>query len=121
MTFRYFVIFSHEEPDRPQGLMAVNRDKEASRLDTIAYSHMRKRWESNPEVVGRFLFGEDYYDEREEVSRYRAEEVAGMIGTVLPSEEEMMRISDEAEREREARHRRFRIGEARRRNRRRPR
>ncbi len=116
MTFRYFMTFLREEPDRPRGLMTFNRDKEAGRLDTIAYNHMTKRWESDPYAVMTFLYGDDYFDRREEVSRSRAEEVARIIGTSLPSEEEMMRISDEAERLREARHKRFRIGRARRRH-----
>ena len=46
------------------------------------------------------LFGDDYDDGLTEVSRSAAEECAARIGTTLPTEEELMRISDEAEGER---------------------
>lgn len=98
MTFRYYVTFLSEEPDKPRTLFTVNRDKEAGRLDMIVYSHITKQWESDPGFVTRFLFKEDYLDRRRAIPREQAQEIARMIGTTLPSEQEMIRISDEAER-----------------------
>lgn len=106
MTFRYYVAIEEDEPERPRGLFAVNRDVDAGRLDTMLYSHLRKRWVSDPDVVSQALFGLDNLDRRREVDRSQAEEAASIIGTDLPSEEELMRISDEAERRRAVRWRR---------------
>ena len=89
MAFHYYTVFNREEPEKPLGLMAVNHDD--GRLDTIVFNHRSRTWESNPGVVGRFLFGEDYIDEHEEVPRWRAEDVATSLGTAVPSEEEMRR------------------------------
>lgn len=100
MSFRYYALFRGEESEEPSGLMAVNRDKEAERLDMILFNRISGRWESDPDAVGLFLFGDDYMDRRVEVARRRAEEIAATLATVVPSEEEMMRISDEAERRR---------------------
>lgn len=100
MTFRYYVAIEREEPEHPRGLLAVNRDVDAGRLDTMMYSHLRKRWVSDPGAVSQALFGLDYFDRRREVDRSQAEEAASIIGTSIPSEEELMRISDEAERRR---------------------
>lgn len=103
MTFRYYVAIEREEPERSQGLFAVNRDVDAGRLDTMLYSHLRKRWVSDPDIVSQALFGLDNLDRRREVDRSQAEEAASIIGIALPSEEELMRSSDEAERRRAAR------------------
>jgi hypothetical protein len=96
MTFRYFKIFLRREPERPRGLLAYNRD--GDRLDMIAWSHLTKRWEHDPEVVASFLFGGDN-DRQAEISREEAEELARTIlGTTVPTEAELMAISDQAER-----------------------
>lgn len=97
MTFRYFVTFLAEEPARPRGLLTLNRDKEADRLDMLAFHDTTKRWESDHHAVTSYVFGEDYIDRRREVGRSEAEEAAAIIGTSVPSEEELTRISDEAE------------------------
>nr|MDQ3641820.1 hypothetical protein [Actinomycetota bacterium] len=81
MTFRYFVVTEPDGPDRPRGLIAVNRDKEAGRLDTMMFSHRTKRWESDPDAVGMYLFGDDFQDRRAEVPRADAESAAAVIGT----------------------------------------
>ena len=94
MTFRYFVVTSPNEPGRPRGLFAVNRDVEAGRLDMMMYSHLGERWESNPDAVGQYLFGDDFADRRKEVSRPDAEQSAALMGISIPSEEEMMDMSD---------------------------
>jgi hypothetical protein len=100
MSFRYFILKNPRRPNWREGLIALNRDKEAGRLDTIAYDHLDGSWESDPYSVTTFLFGDDYDDWLTEVPRSAAEECAARIGTTLPTEQEMMRISDEAERER---------------------
>lgn len=97
MGFRYFILRNPDKPHWPDGLMAVNRDKPSHRLDTIAYNHLTKSWESDPDSVSMYLFGEDFDDWRREVPRSEAEECAARIGTVLPSEDEMIRITDAAE------------------------
>lgn len=98
MTFRYFTVSGPGEAGQPRGLFAVNRDREAGRLDTVAYDHLEGRWVADPGVT-RFLVKEDYIDRATEVSRARAQEVAREIGIPLPSEDEMMAITDEAERQ----------------------
>lgn len=103
MTFRYYVAIERDEPDRPRGLFAVNSDVDAGRLDTMLYSHLRKRWVSDPGAVSQALFGLDNFDRHREVDRSQAEEAAAVIGTFVPSEEKLMRISDEAERRRAVR------------------
>ena len=100
MAFRYFILKNPRRPNWREGLMALNRDKDAGRLDTIAYDYLQGSWESDPYSVTSLLFGDDYDDWLTEVSRSAAEECAARIGTGLPTEEEMMRISDEVERER---------------------
>jgi hypothetical protein len=98
MTFRYFKIFLRREPEQPRGLFAYNPDD--GRLDMIARNHLTRRWEHDPGVVTRFLFGDDH-DERAEVGREQAEEIARtVLGTAVPSEAEPMAISDQVERER---------------------
>ncbi|MDQ3724098.1 MAG: hypothetical protein M3376_13770 [Actinomycetota bacterium] len=66
----------------------------------MAYNHLTKRWESDPDAVGMYLFGDDFSDSCEEVPRSEAEEEALLVGTNIPSEEELMRISDFAEEQR---------------------
>ncbi len=39
----------------------------------MMYSRWTKRWESNPDAVGTYLFGDDFQDRREEVGRGEAE------------------------------------------------
>jgi hypothetical protein len=98
MTFRYFKTFRRREPERPRGLFAYNR--EGDRLDTIIYDHIQRRWSHDPDAVGASLFGDDQ-DLKTEISREQAEELARtMLGRTLPSEDELMAISDRAERRR---------------------
>ncbi len=94
MTFHYYAIFNREEPGKPLGLMAVNHDD--GRLDMILFNRTSNTWEAGPGAVAQVLFGDDYIDERAEVPRSRAEEIAPTLGTAVPSEDEMMRINDEA-------------------------
>jgi hypothetical protein len=102
MTFRYFKIFLRRQPEHPRGLFALNREGE--RLDMIAWNHLTKRWEHDPEVVSRFLFGDDD-DRQAEITREQAEEIARtVLGATVPSEAELMAISDQAERERAKRY-----------------
>jgi hypothetical protein len=98
MTFRYFKIFLREEPSQPRGLFAYNPDD--GRLDMIAWNHLTRRWEHDPEVVASYLFGDDQ-DEQAEITREEAEKVARtVLWTGVPSEAELMAISDRAERRR---------------------
>jgi hypothetical protein len=102
MTFRYFMIFLREEPERPRGLFALNREGE--RLDMVAFNHLTRRWEHDPEVVASFLFGDDQ-DEQAEITREQAEQIARtVLWTRVPSEAELMAISDRAERRRARRY-----------------
>ena len=96
MTFRYFVVESLVTPGRPSGVFAVNRDQEANRLDMVLFNHQTKQWESDPDAVGLYLFGDDFVDRREEVSRAEAESSAALLGITIPPERDLMRISDEA-------------------------
>ena len=102
MAFQYYKVFLWEAPDQPRGLFIFNR--EGKRLDTIGWSHLEKRWRHDPDMVMRSLLG-DWQDEHAEISREEAEEIARtVLGTTLPSEQELMAISDEAERRRAKRY-----------------
>ena len=89
MTFRYFAISKPKERDRPRGLFAVNRDRQAGRLDTLSYDHLEGRWVFDPGIT-RYLFKEDYIEDATEISREQAQQVARELGIPLPSEDEMM-------------------------------
>ncbi len=108
MAFDYYVLVDDDDRDRVVGLFAV-QDKEAGRLDTVFYDHWARTWVSDPGAVTRFLFSLDYAELRQRVSRIDAEQAAAVLGISVPTEEELMRISDEAERRR-ARRRRRRLG-----------
>ncbi len=107
MAFDYYLV-DDEDRQLPAGLFAVNRDPEAGRLDTMIYSHLRQRWVSDPSAVTQYLFGQDYVERRRLISRAEADEAAATLGVSVPTEEELMRISDEAERRR-VRQRRWRL------------
>ncbi len=107
MAFDYYVLVD-DDRQVPAGLFAVNRDTEAGRLDTMIYSHLRQGWVSDPSAVTQYLFGRDYVERRRLISRVEADEAAAVLGISVPTEEELMRISDEAERRR-ARRRRWRL------------
>jgi hypothetical protein len=97
VTFRYFSISSPEDRDRPQGLFAVSRDKERGRLDTLSYDHLEQQWVYDPGIT-RYLFKEEYMEDATQISREQAEQVAYELGIPLPSEDEMMTLTDDAER-----------------------
>jgi hypothetical protein len=102
MTFRYHMVFPRRQPGQPRGLFAYNPDD--GRLDMIAFNHLTRRWEHDPEAVTSFLFGGDQ-DCQAVVTREQAEEIARtVLGTTLPPEAELMAISDQAERERARRY-----------------
>ncbi|MDP9020778.1 MAG: hypothetical protein M3N25_08250 [Actinomycetota bacterium] len=109
MAFDYYVLVDDDDRDRVVGLFAVNRDKEAGRLDTMVYDHHARAWTSDPSSVSQLLFGDDYTEIRRRVQRSDAEQAAAALGISVPTEEELMGISDEAERRR-ARRRRWRLG-----------
>lgn len=100
MSFDYYLLLHGDEPERPVGLLAVNNDDHARRLDTMLYDHLATAWTSDPDAVTQLMFGQDYLERRRPVSRAEAEEAAAALGIPMPSEEEFMRISDEAERRR---------------------
>ncbi|MBW3581361.1 MAG: hypothetical protein KY431_10025 [Actinobacteria bacterium] len=108
MAFDYYVLVDDDDRDRVVGLFAVNRDKEAGRLDTMLYDHHARAWTSDPSAVSMLLFGEDFAEVRRRVHRSEAEQAAAGLGIAVPTEEELMRISDEAE-QRRARRRRWRL------------
>ena len=102
MTFRYFKILSRRDPGRPEGLFVYNPDD--GRLDMIAFNHLTRRWDHDPEVVTSFLFGDDQRDQAE-ITRQQAEEIARtVLRSKVPSEAELMAISDRAERRRARRY-----------------
>ena len=98
MTFRYFTIAGPGEPGQPRGLFAVNRDRQAGRLDTVSYDHLEGRWVADPGIV-RFLADDEYAERATEVSREQAQQVAHELGIPLPPENELMTLTDEAERQ----------------------
>ncbi len=59
MAFDYYVLVDDDDRDRVVGLFAVNRDKEAGRLDAVFYDYWTRTWVSDPGAVTRFLFSLD--------------------------------------------------------------
>ena len=94
MAFRYWVIHSDETRQKPSTIFTINR--EGKRLDTISWGYIAKAWRHDPSILS-YLFTGDSND-AEETTREHAEQVARDLGIQpLPSEQELMRISDEAE------------------------
>lgn len=89
--FKYYAIL-HD--GKARGLFVFNRS--GNRLDTLAWNHRTKRWEIDPWTIGRYFFSDL---DAEEVSRGKAEEIASGFGAAVPSEADLMKISDEAEAE----------------------
>jgi hypothetical protein len=91
MAFRYFKLVDPKDPGRPRGLWMFQR--EGNRLDEIAWSWLRRRWEENPEPAARYFFRGDPFSV--EITRAEAEAIAASLGIgPVPSEEEMMRLVD---------------------------
>ena len=94
MAFRYWIIYTDGRHLKPSTIFAINR--EGHRLDTISWSHVNKAWRHDPSVLS-YLFSGDSQDAKE-TTRDEAEQVAQQLGIQpLPNEEELKRISDEAE------------------------
>ncbi len=56
MAFDYYVLVDDDDRDRAVGLFAVNRDKEAGRLDAVFYDYWTLDLGLRPGAVTRFLF-----------------------------------------------------------------
>ncbi|MDQ6900561.1 MAG: hypothetical protein M3072_13825 [Candidatus Dormibacteraeota bacterium] len=97
MSFRYYVILDSQEPDRPRGLFTFNEGD--GRYDFVGWDHLDKRWEDTPSLVD-YVYGERS-DLAAEISRARAEETAAQLGVPLPSQDELVEIANERERERQ--------------------
>ena len=93
MAFRYWVIYKDERRQTPRNVFVINRDDH--RLDTVSWSYLDRAWRHDRSVLG-YLFSGDRND-ASETTREHAEEVARDLGIQpLPSEQEVMRITDEA-------------------------
>ena len=100
MAFRYWIIYTDGRYLKPSTIFTINR--EGLRLDTISWSHVNKTWRHDPSVLSYFYTGDS--NDAEETTREHAEQVVRDLGIQpLPSEQELMRIGDEAEEERRAR------------------
>ena len=96
MAFRYWIIYEDGRHETPRNVFAINR--EGRRLDTISWSHLNRSWQHNRSVLDHLFKGDS--QEANETTREHAEQVARDLGIgPLPSEQELMRISDEAEAE----------------------
>ena len=94
MAFRYWVIHNDDTRQKPSTIFAINR--EGNRFDTITWDHRAKAWRHDPSVLSYLYTGDS--GDAEVTTREHAEQVARELGIQpLPSEMELMRISDEAE------------------------
>jgi hypothetical protein len=100
--FCYYIIHRDDRLQEPRGMFLFNR--EDGRFDTITWDHLDRAWQHNPGAM-RYLMGDaDSTSLVEEVSRDHAEQIAAQLGFApVPTEEELIRISDEAEAERKLR------------------
>jgi hypothetical protein len=90
--FRYFVIHKDHNLNAPRGLCAFGA--EGGRLHSASWSHIERRWVSNPEV-GRYVLGVDSA-EAQETTRAEAERMALHLGFApLPAEEELPLLEGE--------------------------
>ncbi len=66
-------------------------------LRAVLWNHRAKAWTFSPDIAARILYDDRNFDRWTEVDRSRAEEIALTLGTELPSELELHRISNEGE------------------------
>jgi len=96
LEFSYHAVFKMGETSGPAaGLIVVERSQ--GPLRAVIWSHRRKAWTFNPRAAAPLLFDDQQYDQQTVISRPQAEEIARTLGTELPSEEELHRISEEGE------------------------
>ena len=87
--FKYYAIMVD---GKARGLFAFNEG--GKRLDMLSWNHQTKQWEHNPRTVTDYFISDL---EAEEISRAKAEEIARGLGALVPSESDLMKISDQAE------------------------
>jgi len=87
--FKYYKILSEGET---RGLFMFNRS--ADRLDMVSWNHQSKTWEENPSLVRYFR---DSAGDAEEITRDQADQIARGFGAKVPTEKELMSISDQAQ------------------------
>lgn len=93
--FKYYAAMSD---GKAYGLFVFNRS--GKRLDELQWNRQTNRWESNNDMVTRYFVSDL---DAEEISRAKAEEIASALGTQVPSESDLMKLSDQAEAERQSR------------------
>lgn len=93
MAFHYYVLFLPGDRGRPCGLMAFDPEG----FHTVAYNHLRWRFEHQPDAVVGHVMGGDRSSQLREATRAEAEVVAAGLGTLLPAEAELRRLGDDAE------------------------
>ncbi len=93
--FFYRAIFRTNREEPPAGLIVV--EASTGPLRAVMWSHRGKAWTFSPEIAAPMLFDDRNFDRWTEVDRSRAEEIALTLGTELPSELELHRISNEGE------------------------
>lgn len=89
--FKYYAIMVD---GKARGLFAFNEG--GKRLDMLSWNHQTKQWEHNPRTVTDYFISDL---EAEQISRAKAEEIARGFGAQVPSESDLMKISDKAEAE----------------------
>lgn len=87
IDFKYYAIMVD---GKARGLFAFNRGR--NRFDALTWNHHTKQWEHNAGTVGRYFFSDL---DAEEVSRAKAEEIARGFGATVPSESDLMKITDQ--------------------------
>ncbi len=96
--FLYRATFRKDQEESAAGLIA--EEPTMGPFRAVVWSHRARAWTFNPEAAASFLLDDRNFDRWTEVDRTRAEEIARTLGTELPSEQELHRISEEGARAR---------------------
>lgn len=94
----YYASYPSPQAQEPTGVAILVPAKRE--LRAVAWAPSTRAWVYAPDRVGRFLRSLETDQEKEVVDRLTAERIARQaLGVELPSEEEILRICAEAERE----------------------
>jgi hypothetical protein len=93
----YYAIYKTEEMTPPAVGLFTNEVSKVP-IRGVVWAPDFRAWKFAPQFVANWLFDDRLQDRRARVSRAEAEQIAReRLGVDLPSEEELIRISDEGE------------------------
>jgi hypothetical protein len=93
----YWAVFETGER-KPPAVGLICDEYTLGPFRAVIWSHSKKTWVFNPVVAAPMIFDDDLTEERREVTREQAEQIAReQFGAELPSEGELHRICEEGE------------------------